>query len=95
VSERDGIRGDRPQPRRRAPPVRPKAGPCEPTSAALGWLADRGISGEAVARRNRIGSARTYIPGLNAEVDCIAFPYFRDGELVNIKFRPLSAKAFT
>lgn len=45
MSERDWIRGDRPQPRRRAPPVRPKAGPCEPTSAALGWLADRGISG--------------------------------------------------
>jgi twinkle protein len=94
VSERDWIRGDRPQPHRRTPPVRPKAGPCEPTPAVLRWLADRGIS-EAVVHRNRIGSACMYIPGLKAEIDCIAFPYFRDGELVNIKFRALSAKAFT
>jgi twinkle protein len=27
-------------------------------------------------------------------VNCIAFPYFRDGELVNIKFRALDQKAF-
>ena len=43
-----------------------------------------------VARAERVG-----IPKLGAEVDCIAFPYFRNGELVNIKFRALGEKAFT
>jgi twinkle protein len=57
------------------------------------WLAKRGIS-ETTARRNRVGTQRAYIPKLGAEVDCIAFPYFRDGELVNIKFRALAEKAF-
>src|SRR5262249_32175987 len=31
---------------------------------------------------------------LGTEVDCIAFPYFRNGELVNVKFRALTEKAF-
>jgi twinkle protein len=60
----------------------------------LRWLAARGI-GEKVARRNRVGSARAYVPALKREADCIAFPFFRSGELVNIKFRALDEKAFT
>jgi twinkle protein len=43
---------------------------------------------------NRIWAVRNYIPKLKAEVDCIAFPYFRNGVLVNIKFRALDQKAF-
>jgi twinkle protein len=53
----------------------------------------RGIS-EPTVRRNRVGSARAFIPDLGAEDDCIAFPYFRNGELVNIKYRALAEKAF-
>jgi twinkle protein len=89
------IADDRPQARKRrsAIPVKPSRAPDYPTSGVLRWLAARGIS-EAVARRNRIGSARAFIPGLGAEVDCIAFPYLRMGELVNIKYRALDAKAF-
>jgi len=45
------------------------------------WFADRGISAETV-QRNRIGAERRFFPKLQAEADCIAFPYFRDGELV-------------
>src|SRR5262249_18250540 len=41
------------------------------------------------------GAARVYIPAAKAEVDCVAFPYFRDGELINVKFRALAEKAFT
>ena len=48
-----------------------------------------------MARRNQVGSARVFIPALQAEVDCIAFPYFRNGQLLNIKFRALASKAFT
>src|SRR5262245_51808365 len=84
VSERD-THGDRQsQHRRPSSPTRPKAAPEQPTSTVLQWLADRGIS-EAVARRNRIGSRSVFIPALKAEVDCVCFPYYRDGELVNIK----------
>jgi twinkle protein len=86
--------GEAPQRPRRAAPTRPQGAPGDPTPAALAWLASRGIS-EATARRSRIGSARVYMPGLKAEVDCLAFPYFRDGELINIKFRALAEKAFT
>jgi twinkle protein len=78
---------------RRSAPKKPARAPNDPTTAIIKWFADRGIS-EAVVRRNRIGSAHTYIPALKAEVDCIAFPYFRDGELVNIKYRALDQKAF-
>jgi len=78
----------------RKTPVRPKASPRELTQEALRWLAGRGIS-EAVARRNCLGSACVYLPAIGAEADCICFPYFRKGELVNIKFRALDAKAFT
>jgi twinkle protein len=35
------------------------------------------------------------MPGIGAETDCIAFPYYRDGELVNIKFRALAFKHFS
>jgi twinkle protein len=60
----------------------------------LQWFAERGIS-SATVKRNRIWSVRNFIPAIDAEVDCIAFPYFRDGELLNIKFRALPEKAFT
>jgi twinkle protein len=80
--------------KRRLASVRPQRAPGEPTAEVFAWLAARGIS-EVVARRNRIGSARVYIPKLEAEADCIAFPYSRNGELVNIKFRALVQKAFT
>jgi twinkle protein len=81
-------------PRRRRPaPKKPATAPGAPTAAILRWFAERGIS-EAVVRRNKIGYARHYIPKLDAQVDCIAFPYFRDGQLINIKYRALEAKAF-
>lgn len=79
--------------RRRPSAKKPTTAPSAPTAAVLRWFAERGIS-EAVVRRNRIGFARHYIPKLDAQVDCIAFPYFRDGELINIKYRALAAKAF-
>src|SRR5215831_659576 len=79
--------------RPRATAARPSRAPGDATEAVFKWFADRGISAETV-RRNRIGAERRYIPKLQAEVDCIAFPYFRDGELINVKFRPLTAKAF-
>src|SRR5437764_8963066 len=86
---------DESRPARGARPTsaRPSRAPGDATEAVFKWFADRGISAETV-RRNRIGAERRFFPKLQAEADCIAFPYFRDGELMNIKFRPLAAKAF-
>jgi twinkle protein len=89
-----GARPEEPAPRSPRPkPTRPSRAPGSATDGVLKWLADRGI-GEETARRNRIGAERRFIPKLQAEVDCIAFPYFRGGEIINVKFRPLNAKAF-
>jgi twinkle protein len=90
VNERDDWRPPR---RRTGAAVKPQAIPGNPTPELLQWFAGRGISA-ATVERNRIWAVRNYIPALGAEVDCIAFPYFRDGELANIKFRPLAEKAF-
>ena len=90
VNERED---HRPHRRRPAAAVKPTATPGDPTPPLLQWFAMRGISATTV-HRNRIWAVHNYIPALQAEVDCIAFPYFRAGEVVNIKFRALADKAF-
>ena len=77
----------------RPPPVRPRKQAGDVTPEAIAWFAARKIS-EGTVRRNRIGLQRTYLPALNGEVDCLAFPYFRNGEAVNFKFRALGSKDF-
>jgi twinkle protein len=92
VSERNDRRPGRQL--RRPPPVKPIKGPDQANRAVLTWLARRGIS-EATARRNGIGFVPDiWFAGLGAKSDAIAFPYFRSGELVNIKFRAIAEKAF-
>jgi twinkle protein len=59
----------------------------------LDWFAKRGIH-EAVVTRNRITLQTVYMPQLEEEVPCIAFPYVKVGEVVNIKYRALEPKAF-
>jgi twinkle protein len=76
-------------------PARPPEGTLErPTVEVMRWFTDRGITAEVV-QRNRIGFVRQhYIAQLQAKTACIAFPYYRQGQLVNIKYRALSQKAF-
>lgn len=50
------------------------------------WFEARGISNNTLLRFG-ITMAREFMPGVKAERNCICFNYFRDGELVNIKFR--------
>lgn len=59
---------------------------------AMNWFSSRCITPE-VLERNRVSTARTYMPQLSAEVVAIAFPYFREGETINCKFRD-NAKNF-
>ena len=57
------------------------------------WFAKRGIPEEVVAR-HCIALQTVYMPQLEEEVPCLAFPYIRKGETLNIKYRALSEKAF-
>lgn len=50
------------------------------------WFSKRGIPAEVV-RRNRISMGTVYMPQIESEVEAIRFPYYRGGELVNIKSR--------
>jgi twinkle protein len=57
------------------------------------WFALRGISEEVIARHG-IGLQSVYMPQLEEEVDCIVFPYVRNGETINVKYRTLEGKYF-
>jgi twinkle protein len=52
----------------------------------LEWFASRSIPTDVV-RRNRISVGQVYMPQVEAEVSAIRFPFFRNGEVVNIKSR--------
>jgi len=68
----------------------PKLEPLE--KAQIEWFASRGIS-EKTLERNRVQFERNaWIAG--APTPAIAFPYFRNGELVNVKYRSIE-KRFT
>ena len=44
--------------------------------------------------RNRIDYGRAYMPQLQDHAEAVIFPYFRNGELVNRKYRTLHEKHF-
>lgn len=80
---------DRPmEDRPRREPRRPDYKPKEEALPApvLAWFRERGIGSETV-RKNAIGYVRVWMPHAEAEVSAIAFPYLRDGEVVNVKYR--------
>ena len=80
------------QPQRRVTADKPKAfaqpklKPLGMTDAAMRWFELRGIT-SAVLERNRVTTARTFMPQLEAEVIAIALPFYRDGVHVDTKYR--------
>src|SRR5262245_56846888 len=52
------------------------------------WFARRSIPLDLV-QRSGITLTRAYFPQVEEELDAIAFPYSRDGQLINIKYRAL------
>lgn len=60
---------------------------------ALDWFHARAIT-DMVLLRNRIDYGRVYMPQTEDSDEAIIFPYFRDGELVNRKYRTLQEKHF-
>ena len=53
---------------------------------AVIWFEARGISQKTLISANVV-MKKEWMPQEEKEVDCIAFQYFKNGELVNIKFR--------
>lgn len=57
-----------------------------PQGRAMEWLQKRGISVKT-AERNHVHTGTVWMPQIEDEVTAIAFPFFRGGELINIKWR--------
>jgi twinkle protein len=60
---------------------------------AAAWFHSRAIT-DAVLSRNRIESRRVYMTQLEDFIEAVIFPYFRNGELVNLKYRAVPDKSF-
>jgi twinkle protein len=67
--------------------------PATVSPAVRDWFAQRGISEDIVAR-HCITLQTAYLPQLEEEAPCLVFPYFRDGQAINLKFRSLEGKSF-
>jgi len=52
----------------------------------IAWFETRGITDE-VLLANKIEYRKVWMPQVEGEVGAICFPYFRDGEVVNVKYR--------
>lgn len=53
---------------------------------ALDWFKSRGI-GKDTLYSNKIGYGSIFMPSVGKEVNAIQFPFFIDGQVVNIKYR--------
>lgn len=58
----------------------------EPADKLLEWFAARHIPAEVV-RRNKIERREVYFPATQSNQPAIAFPYFRDGQVINVQYR--------
>lgn len=71
----------------RAPPRRPTPLPkASPTTQAQKWLEGRGIPAD-VLERNGVVCVEAYMPQIEGKARCVVFPYLRDGETINRKYR--------
>lgn len=52
----------------------------------LAWFEQRGIT-QGIIKRNLIGHTAAYFPQVEEERSCVAFPYLRGSEIINVKYR--------
>lgn len=57
------------------------------------WFAQRGITA-AILAAEHITRIDAYLPQCEDQVPCIAFPYYKHGSVVNVKYRAIKEKAF-
>jgi twinkle protein len=66
---------------------KPKPRPTAPVSdKALAWFASRGIS-EQTLREMKVTEGQEWMPQKNGQANTVQFNYYRDGVLLNTKFR--------
>ena len=65
----------------------------EQNGPVLSFLEARGIP-VAVIQQESILCVQAYLPQLEDTVPCLAFPYVKQGQVVNVKYRALTTKAF-
>lgn len=53
---------------------------------ALQWFQDR-LIGVSTLQKMKVSSKRMFMPQQNKEVNCIAFPFYKSAELINVKYR--------
>ena len=70
------------------PYVIPKCVDIKPkySTKLLDWFKERGISEQTIIK-NRLDEGKEYMPQLGKEVTTIQFKYYRDSQLINIKYR--------
>ncbi len=73
-------------PEEKSQPTKPAFKANGMTDAGYQFFTARGISRDIV-ERNSISTAKTWMPGEKNKLDAIAFPYQRDGTVVNTKYR--------
>ena len=64
-----------------------------PVLEIVAWFEQRGIT-RLIVESEGITCVSAYMPQLEESVPCIAFPYRKNGQVVNIKYRALKSKAF-
>lgn len=63
------------------------------SDATVEWFLKRNIP-QAVLVQMKIGDGTEWMPQAGNKIPVIMFPYFRDGHLINTKFRGMSEKCF-
>ncbi|KAK9834060.1 hypothetical protein WJX81_006707 [Elliptochloris bilobata] len=74
--------------KQQAPPAKPRPRLVRLSDEMMAFFTNRGIS-PAVVERNGIQQEKRWSHKRERYVDMIAFPYYRNGELVNVKYRSL------
>ncbi len=72
---------------------RPEVTPVPPQQMVLDWFAARGIP-EQIVRQEGIFGVKVWMPKAGTKVPAIAFPFTRDGEIINVKYRDPANKDF-
>ncbi len=60
------------------------------SEAWMVWLYKRMIAQHVIERNKLFSTTSIYMPQIGEEADCIAFPYYRGGELTNAKYRDMA-----
>lgn len=57
------------------------------TDQAKNWIVNKRFIPQTIINKMDIHSSMEWMPGADKEMNVICFPYYRDGKLVNIKYR--------